>query len=419
MSSGSETRHDAWAALRSRDFRLLAGGQLVGMIGEQMVSVAVGWELYERTDSAFALGMVGLVQVIPIFLLALVAGHIADRFDRKTVVAYSQALLAVAALGLAVLSYVAGPIPLYYVCLFLIGTARAFRNPAASALIPHTVPEEAFANAATWNSGSWQLALVLGPAAGGFVLAATHRPYVVYACNVVAGMLYLLLVAMIRARSAPERATLEKFSIESMSAGASFIWRTRVILAAITLDMFAVLLGGATALLPIFARDILHVGPSGLGWMRAAPSIGAILMALGLAHLPPFERAGRTLLWVVGGFGLATVVFGLSTSFLLSLAMLALLGALDQVSVVIRGTLLLVRTPDALRGRVNAVHNMFLGASNELGEFESGVAAALFGPVVAVAAGGVGTVLVVLLIAMFWPEVRRMGRLQEGVAGSR
>jgi MFS family permease len=413
MSGPAETRHDAFEALRYRDFRLLMIGKVVGVVGEQMVGVAIGWELYNRTNSPLALGIVGLVQVIPVFLFALPAGHIADRFSRKAIVAGTQALLAAAALGLAALSYTAGPIPLIYLCLAAIGTARAFRDPASSALMPNVIPQSAFTNAATWSSASWQFAIVLGPAAGGILMGATGRPWIVYALDVVAGLAYLLCVAAVRAPSAPAPETREKLSLRSLAAGLTFIWRTKAILAAITLDMFAVLLGGATALLPIFARDILHVGPVGLGWLRAAPSIGATLMALVLAHRGPFERAGRTLLWVVSGFGVATIVFGLSRSFPLSLAMLATLGGLDQVSVVIRGTLMLVRTPDALRGRVNAVHNMFVGASNELGEFESGVAAALLGPVIAVAGGGVGTLLVVVAIAAIWPEVRRLGRLQE------
>jgi MFS family permease len=402
-------QHDPFAAMRFRDFRRLVTGQLVSVFGEQMVTLAVGYELYERTGDVLTLGMVGLVQVIPIFVLALPAGHIADRFDRRKVVAASQAVGAAAALGLTVLSFQNGPIWPYFLCLFFIGAARAFRNPAASALLPQTVPPDAFSNAATWNSASWQLAVVTGPATAGLLLGVTGSPAVDYGLDVLAGLAYLLLVASLA--PAPPRESHEELSLKSLGAGLTFIWRTREILAAITLDMFAVLLGGATALLPVFAKDILHVGPVGLGWLRAAPSIGAVLVAAVIASRPPFRRAGRTLLWVVAGFGAATVVFGLSTSFLLSLAMLALLGGLDQVSVVIRGTLLLVRTPDALRGRVNAVHNMFLGASNELGEFESGVAAAALGPVLAVAGGGVGTVLVVLLIAICWPEVRRLGSL--------
>lgn len=402
-------QHDPFAAMRFRDFRRLVSGQFVGVFGEQMVSLAVGYELYERTGDVLALGMVGLVQVIPIFLLALPAGHVADRFDRRKIVAAAQGVGAAGALGLTALSYLEGPIWPYYLCLFFIGVARAFRNPAASALVPHAVPPHAFSNAATFTSGAWQLAVVTGPAAAGLLIGLTGSPSVVYALDVVAGLTYILLVAS--TRPAPPREEHEELSLRSFGAGLTFIWRTRELLAAITLDMFAVLLGGATALLPVFAKDILHVGPVGLGWLRAAPSIGAVLVAVVIASRPPFRRAGRTLLWVVAGFGVATVVFGLSTSFLLSLAMLALLGGLDQVSVVIRGTLLLVRTPDALRGRVNAVHNMFLGASNELGEFESGVAAAVVGPALAVAGGGVGTLLVVILIAIFWPEVRRLGSL--------
>ncbi len=413
MSEPLQPRHDAFEALRYRDFRLLVAGKFVSVVGEQMVGVAVGWELYERTNSAFALGMVGLVQVLPVFMFALFAGHLADQISRKMLVAAAQGLLAVAALGIAALSYHSGPIPLYYVCLFAIGTSRAFRDPAASALVPSVVPPVAFTNAATWSSAAWQFAVVLGPAAGGILLGLTHHPWVVYSLDVVMGLSYLILVSLIRVAPRAAGAVREKLSWTSLAAGLNFIRNTKVILAAITLDMFAVLLGGATALLPIFAKEILHVGPFGLGWLRAAPSIGATIVALFIAHRPPFERAGRTLLWVVGGFGVATVVFGLSKSFPLSLAMLALLGGLDQVSVVIRSTLMLVRTPDSLRGRVNAVHNIFVGASNELGEFESGVAASLVGPVIAVAGGGVGTLLVVIGIAIFWPEVRRLGRLQE------
>jgi MFS family permease len=413
MSERRESAHDAFAALRYRDFRLLVIGKIVSVVGEQMVGVAIGWELWQRTGSTLALGLVGLVQVVPVFVFALPAGHIADRASRKAIVAGAQVLLAAAALGIAATSYTVGPVALFYVCLFAIGTSRAFRDPAASALVPNVVPPSVFTNAATWSSASWQFAVVLGPAAGGILVGWTGRPWVVYSLEVVAALVYLLCIMALRARVAPAEGPRERMSVESLMAGLKHVWRTKVLLAAITLDMFAVLLGGATALLPVFATDILHVGPVGLGWLRAAPSIGATVVALMIAHRPPFERAGRTLLWVVAGFGAATVVFGLSQSFPLSLVMLVTLGGLDQVSVVIRGTLLLVQTPDRLRGRVNAVHNVFVGASNELGEFESGTVAWLFGPVVAVAGGGVGTILVVLLIAAVWPEVRRLGRLQE------
>ncbi|HQR37150.1 MAG TPA: MFS transporter [Blastocatellia bacterium] len=411
---GSRTeRHDPFEALRFRDFRLLAIAHFVGVLGEQMVGVAIGWELYERTGSAFALGLVGLVQVVPVFLFALLAGHIADRFNRKVIVALTQIGFALAALGLVLLSLATGPIWMMYVCLFVIGTARAFRNPAVSTLLAHTVPEVAYPNAATWNSGAWQLAVVFGPALGGFIVGLTNKPAVVYGLDVAAGLVYLALVLWMRVSPKPD--VQEPVSLRTFGAGAAFIWRTKEILAAITLDMFAVLLGGATALLPIFAKDILNVGPTGLGWLRAAPSIGAMLAAFAIASRPPFHRAGKTLLWAVAGFGAATIVFGLSTSFPLSLLMLALLGGLDQISVVIRGTLLLTRTPDSLRGRVSAVHNVFVGASNELGEFESGALAALFGPVIAVVGGGIGTLLVVALIAAAWPEVRRLGQLKPPV----
>jgi MFS family permease len=401
--------HDPYIALRYRDFRFLVFGRFFGSLGEQMASVAIGWELYKRTGEAFALGLVGLVQVLPVILLALPAGAIADRYSRKRIVAIAQFVLAFGSLGLALLAYSQGPIPLIYACLLSIGVARAFNNPASSTLLPQTVPTEVFPNAVTWGSSAWQLASVLGPALGGIVIALTGATWTVFIFDMGTAALFAVLVLLIRGKQ--KARVREKVSVQSMVAGASFVWRTKIILAAITLDMFAVLLGGATALLPIYALDILHVGASGLGWLRAAPAAGALLMAFVLTHLPPISRSGLTLLWAVTGFGIATIIFGLSTSFYLSLAMLFILGALDQVSVVIRSTLLLTRTPDEMRGRVSAVNSVFIGTSNELGAFESGVAAALFGPVIAVVAGGIGTVLVVGAIALRWPEVRQLGKL--------
>jgi MFS family permease len=407
-------RHDPIAALRHRDYRLLTLGKFVGVLGEQMLGVAIGWELYERTHTPLALGMVGLVQVIPVFVFALPAGDTADRFDRKRIVFLMEVLVALASVGLTFLSATVGPLVLVYGCLFLLGLARAFKEPAASALVAHAVPVEAFANAATWNSGAWQLATVAGPALGGLAIWFFGSATPVYAMNAGAAAIYFLLIAATRIHAPVEQR--EPMSLSSFAAGLQFVWRTKIILAAITLDLFAVLLGGATALLPIFAKDILGVGPAGLGWLRAAPAAGAILSAAVIATRPPFKKAGKTLLWAVTGFGAATIVFGLSRSFALSLVMLALLGGLDQISVIIRGTLMLVRTPDALRGRVAAVHNVFVGASNELGEFESGVAAALFGPVIAVVGGGIGTLLIVLLVLRIWPEVARFRRLNEPAA---
>ncbi len=404
-------QHDPYAALRYRDFRLLAAGRFIATLGEQMTSVAIGWELYERTHEAFALGLVGLVQVLPVIILSLPAGTAADRYNRKRIVLFSQVVLAAGAMGLALLSATQGSLLLVYGCLLLIGLARAFNGPASSTLLPLSVPPEVYTSAATWSSSAWQLAAVIGPALGGLAIALFNSATEVFVFDAIAGLTFLALVAAMRGKQLkPKR---EEMSRKSLAAGIGFVWRTKIILAAITLDMFAVLLGGATALLPVYAKDILQVGPGGLGWLRAAPSVGAVLMAFTLAHRPPFQHAGRTLLFAVAGFGVATIVFGLSTSFWLSLAMLATLGALDNISVVIRSTLLLTRTPDEMRGRVGAVNGVFIGTSNELGAFESGIAAGLFGPVVAVVAGGIGTILVVLLIAFGWPEVRRLGRLDE------
>jgi MFS family permease len=272
------------------------------------------------------------------------------------------------------------------------------------------VPERLFANAATWESGSWQLAAVLGPALGGFIIALFHGAALVYGLNAAAALIFVTLLLPLRRRYRVELPA-EVTTTGSLLEGVRFLGKSQIILAAITLDLFAVLLGGATTLLPIYARDILHVGPTGLGWLRAAPSIGAVCVSLSIAHIPPFKRAGRTLLLAVAGFGMATFIFGISRSFWLSLLMLFLLGGLDNISVVIRSTLLLTRSPDAMRGRVAAINYIFVGASNELGGFESGLVAQLFGPAVSVAGGGIGTILVVLLVTLLWPEMRRLGRL--------
>jgi MFS family permease len=410
LDNESARNHDPYQALRYRNFRLLFIGTFIATIGEQMINVAIGWELYERTGSALALGWVGLVQIIPVILLSLPAGQLADRISRKRIVMVTQVILALASLGLTVLSFTHGLLLLIYGCLFLIGVAVAFNNPASSTLIPQMVPEGSYANAATWSSSSWQLAAVLGPALGGFVIALSHSTTPVYALNAGAALLYVILLLPVGGGRRVVR-SIESPTTDSLLEGVRFLRRSQIILAAITLDLFAVLLGGATTLLPIYAKDILQVGPTGLGWLRAAPSIGAVCIALSIAYIPPFKKTGRTLLLAVAGFGLATFIFGVSRSFWLSLLMLFLLGGLDNISVVIRSTLLLTRTPDAMRGRVAAVNTLFVGASNELGGFESGLAAQLFGPVISVAAGGIGTILVVLLVALLWPEMRRLGRL--------
>ena len=412
MSKNRDDTRNPYAAFHFSDFRLLFIGTLIVSIGEQMVSVALGWELYERTGSALVLGGVGLVQVIPVILLSLPAGHLADRLDRKRIVMVSQALLALASLGLMALSFARGSLLLIYACLFLIGCAAAFNTPASSTLLPQTVPEEIFGNAATWESSSWQLASVFGPALGGLLIALLNSATIIYGLNAAAAVIFAVALLFIRGKRR-EIPIAETTTLGSLGEGFRFLWSSQVILAAITLDLFAVLLGGATTLLPIYAKDILHVGPDGLGWLRAAPSIGAACISLSLAHLPPFKRAGQTLLSVVAGFGVATYIFGISHSFRLSLAMLCILGGLDNVSVVIRHTLLLTRIPDAMRGRIAAINSIFIGASNQLGGFESGLVAQFFGPIASVASGGIGTILVVLFVALLWPEMRRLGSLSE------
>jgi MFS family permease len=377
-----------------------------------MLTVALGWELYNRTGSALVLGGVGLAQVIPLIVFSLPAGHIADRYSRKHVVLAAETVLALASLGLAALSAVRGPLLLIYACLALMGSADAFSNPASSALIAQAIPPELYENATTWRSSSWQLSAVLGPAAGGFLVGALHGATWVYVLNGLAALVSVLLLALMRVRR-QQQLPSEEQGLQSLIQGVRFLGRTPVLLAAITLDLFAVLLGGATTLLPIYARNILHVGPFGLGWLQAASSIGAVCMAIVLAHRPPLQRAGRTLLLAVAGFGVATIVFGVSRWFWLSMLMLCLLGALDNISVVVRSTLVLLRTPDEMRGRVGAVNGLFIGTSNQLGGFESGLAAQLFGPIIAVVAGGVGTILVVAAVAWLWPEMRRLTTLKE------
>jgi len=409
VASQTNSSHDPYAALREGNFRLLLTGQLITSLTGQMVSFAIAWELWLRTHSAFALGLVGLVQVVPIILLALPGGHVADQYNRKKVIAITQVLLAACSLGLALLSFFQGSLLLIYLCLLGIGISRAFNDPVVSTLLPGTVSPNLFATAVTWWSSTSQIASIIGPAIAGLLATFLKRLTLVYALDALGALTFLVLISLIKGR--PLALARKAATLESLKEGVRFIRREKVILAAITLDMFAVLLGGAVTLLPIYATDILKVGPQGLGLMRAAPSVGALVMALLLAHRPPLQRAGRSLLLAVTGFGLATIVFGLSASFWLSIAMLALLGGLDNISVVIRRSLILTRTPDEMRGRISAVNSIFIGASNELGGFESGLTAGLFGPILSVVGGGIGTLLVVLSVAKIWPEMRRLKTL--------
>lgn len=401
--------HDPYTALRLPDFRRYLTGSVLANFGMQMQTVAVGWEIYERTGSAMALGWVGLVQFAPVLALALVAGQVADKFDRRRIVLTAQLFIAAASLGLTTISLLRGPVLAMYGCLLLSGMARAMNQPAKASLLPQIVPRERFSNAVTWSGGGFQLASVLGPGVGGLLIALFGRAFPVYILDASATLTFAFLLSRIR----PPRFTpsSETPTVQTLLAGVAFVWQKKIILGTITLDLFAVLLGGAVTLLPVYAKDILQVGPTGLGWMRAAPSIGALLMSFTLAHRPPLERAGRAMLWSVAGFGVATIVFGLSRSFWLSLAMLFLTGALDMISVVVRHTLVQLLTPDAMRGRVSAINGLFIGASNELGGFESGLVAALFNPTLSVVSGGIGTIVAVMAVALLWPQVRRYGRL--------
>jgi MFS family permease len=298
---------------------------------------------------------------------------------------------------------------LIYLFLFGIGITRAFNDPASSTLLPETIPPELFSNASTWSISSWQVASITGPAIAGLVIGFFNTVTVIYVFDALTAIIFCVMLTMIKGR---QLALAEKSATwKSLTEGFRFMRDTKVILAAITLDMFAVLFGGAVALLPIYATDILKVGAQGLGILRAAPSIGALVMAFALAHLPPMKNAGRTLLIAVAGFGIATIVFGVSTSFILSIAMLVILGGLDNISVVIRGTLTLTQTPDQMRGRISAVNSIFISVSNELGAFESGVTAALLTPIGAVVFGGIGTIIVVLAVARIWPELRELKTL--------
>jgi len=387
-------------------------GRLVSVLGRSMLSIAIGWQLYERTGSAFALGLVGLAQVIPVVGLVLIAGDVADRHSRRGIGVLTQLLQAAVALGLAYVSHAQAPVPFVYGLLFFSGVATAFGSPAISALLPAMVPIERLAQVNAWSSTAFQIAATAGPALAGLLLAALGDATLLYFANAVASLGFAVILWRLPVPAVTPSPSRPRSS-RDLRAGLRFVFRCQELLAAITLDLFAVLLGGVSALMPIFAKDILHVGPRGLGWLLAAPSIGALLTAMIQTRLGPWRHSGRVLLLSVGGYGAATLGFGLSRSFALSLGLLFLTGVFDALSVVIRRTLEQVVTPDRLRGRVSAVHYVFIGLSNELGEFESGSTAALLGPIGSVLLGGIGTILVVGFAALRWPTLRHLGRLDE------
>ncbi|MBL8763255.1 MAG: MFS transporter [Phycisphaerae bacterium] len=402
--------HDAYAALRDSNYRRFALGHLLSSTALQMFATTVSWELYARTGSAMALGYIGLARVIPVLILALPAGHAADTLDRRRVLTSTQAGFALLITLAAWLSYVTAPIWVYYFVIMGMGCARAFNGSSRNALLPLIVPPEAFTNAVTWNSGVFHASAVAGPLFAGLAYWWTGLAWPVYALCALGCAAFALATATLTPVTAQARSGAA-MSLRAMGAGLGHLRRERTVLAAITLDLFAVLFGGATAMLPVFAKDILGVGEVGHGMLRAAPFAGALVMSFVLAHRAPIRRNGRALLWAVGCFGAATIAFGLSTNFVLSLTALLLAGAADNISVVIRHVLVQVRTPDELRGRVGAVNTLFIESSNELGAFESGVVAALTTPMISVVSGGGATVLVVACVAARWPELRRLGSL--------
>jgi MFS family permease len=378
------------------------------MMAYQMLSVAVGWHMYELTNSALDLGLIGLSQFLPSIVLVLVVGHVADRYDRRRIARITMVVGAIAALALC-LGSATGRITeiAIFAVVFVIGAARAFQNPAMQALLPMLVPTHDLSRAVAASATATQTAIIAGPALGGLVYA--FGPAVVY---VVCALLYVFgVLAMRRIRIDHPLPARERPTLASLFAGIAFIRHHRVMLGAILVDLFAVFLGGATALLPIYARDILHIGPWGLGVLRSATAIGALAMALWLGRHPLEGGVGRTMFIAVAIYGFATIVFGLSTFVALSFVALVVMGAADMVSVVIRSSLVQLNTPDDMRGRVNAVNTMFIGASNQLGEFESGVTAAWFGTVPAVVLGGIGTLAVVVACMRLFPGLARYDRL--------
>jgi MFS family permease len=404
-----------YASLAIPNFRRYIVGLLAFTVAVQIQGTVVGWQIYELTHDKLALGLIGLAEALPFIAAALYAGHVADRHDRRRTALAALVVLLGCSVALLMLPQLvrSSPrraVPWIYAVIAVSGLARSFLQPARQALGAELVPRTLYGNAITWRSGAWQLAAVVGPAVGG-VLYAFGGTMLSYAADVLLMLVGIGAIWVIRHRSEIRREHTEAIR-KSLSTGLRFVWGEPIILGALTLDMFSVLFGGATALLPVFAAEILHVGPEGLGLLRAAPAIGAVLTSVVLAYLPPFRETGRTLLRVVAVFGACMIGFGLSKNFALSVAVLAISGAADMVSVFIRSTLIQTMTPVHMLGRVSAVNSIFVGSSNEIGMFESGVTAQAFGTVPSVVLGGVAT-LVVAVTALRLPKLRELGRIAE------
>jgi MFS family permease len=413
--------HDPYSALRVPLFRrFLTASSLVSM-GTAAQGLAIGWEIYDRTGQALSLGLVGLVQAIPMLLFTLPAGYLADVFDRRKLMMLSLAGATLSSLALALFSWYQGPVSWMYVLLFLDSAFLRLGWPARAAIMPLLVPENDFENAVKWRTSLMQITGIVGPAVGGLVIAFNIQT--AYVLSALSSAAFIGFLTTVRLPPAPRSPRGDMFG--QMAEGLRFVWRQKMLLGAISLDLFAVLLGGAVYLLPIFAREIidlsaLGIGPeAALGWLRAAPAAGALGMALLIAHLPPIRHAGAILLGCVAGFGAATIVFGLSNSFWLALVALGFTGAFDNVSMVIRHVVSQMSTPNHMRGRVSAVNAVFVGSSNEIGGFESGLVAQLTNPVTSVISGGVGTLLVVAVWTGLFPSLRRLGSLDELAAQRR
>jgi len=410
MAESGNSARAGRVAFTYPDFSLYQLARFIIVAGLEAQSVAVGWQIYEITKRPLDLGLVGLAQFAPGILLFLVSGHAADSFDRRKllIVCYSGFGVCSALLLLTAWAGLHSVYPIYMVVV-LLGVVRSLNNPVSRAMLAQLVPEEHLANAIAWNSSFWQGATILGPSLGGLIYAISKGPAAVYTMSMLAAV--VAVFALVRIKLRVKARPREPVSMTTVLAGLRYVAEKKLILGSISLDLFAVLLGGAVALLPVFAREILMTGPWGLGLLRASPAIGAGGMALLLAHRPLRSRAGATMLWCVAGFGVFTILFGISRSLILSMVALALVGAMDMVSVVVRATLVQIATPDEMRGRVNAVDMIFIGASNEVGQFESGLTAQWFGAVPAVVLGGIGTLIVTGLWAWNFPELRRFEKL--------
>jgi len=405
-------QNDAYAVWRIGSFRKFIAGRFFLTFAIQMQSVIVGWQVYDLTHDPFSLGLIGLSEAIPFLVVALFAGHVADLFNRKSIIAITASAYVVCAVVLLYMSYtinewyeVAGVLPLYGT-IAVTGLARAFFYPAQSAFMAQIVPRNLYANSSAWNSTIWHIAAVSGPAAGGLIygFAGMHAAFF---CVVFFSAISLIFFYTSKSVPLPTR-IVEEGVFSSLATGIKFVFGNQVLLGALALDMFGVLFGGAVALLPVFVSEVLHTGPQGLGFLRAAPALGAVIMSFAMAYYPPVHRSGEKLLWAVGGFGACIIFFALSGNFWLSLGLLTLSGMFDNVSVIIRGTILQMYTPDEMRGRVASVNSLFIGSSNELGSFESGLAARIMGLVPSVIFGGSMTVMIVLATAGFAPKLRKM-----------